>query len=216
MFEWVDFGGIDMSKFTISSIIVFITIFYSGVTMAIEEPKYTVDSKNQNYEIRTYNSTLVAETTVDAKFDEAGNRAFRILADYIFGNNTTQTKIEMTAPVSQAKSEKIEMTAPVNLTEGDKGFLVQFTMPAKFDMQNIPKPNDDRVKIREVPGRKVAVFSYSGSWSEDRYKSKLSEFKSALEKDNIKTVGAPIFARYNSPFQLWFLRRNEIWLEVAL
>ncbi len=183
--------------------------------MAIEEPKYAVDSKNDRYEIRAYESTLVAETVVDAEFDEAGNQAFRILADYIFGNNTSQTKIEMTAPVAQVKSEKIEMTAPVNLTKSGSGFLVQFTMPAKFNMQNLPKPKDERVRIREIPGRKVAVFGYSGSWSESRYKSKLGEFVSALEKDGVKTVGEPVFARFNSPFRLWFLRRNEIWFEVV-
>lgn len=61
----------------------------------------------------------------------------------------------------------------------------------------------------------IAVFSYSGSWSEDRYKRKLAEFRSTLEQDQVKTLGEPIFARFNSPFQLWFLRRNEIWLEVV-
>lgn len=183
--------------------------------MATEEPKYIIESKNDLYEVRNYESTLVAETRVDANFEEAGNRAFKILADYIFGNNTIETKIEMTAPVSQLKSKKIEMTAPVNLTKNDTGFLVQFTMPAIFTLENIPKPNDERVQIREIPKRKVAVFSYSGSWSEDRYKEKLAEFQSALERDHVKTLGEPIFARFNSPFQLWFLRRNEIWVEVV-
>ena len=199
---------------TCKTLIWSLTLF-SGVAMAIEEPKYTISSKGDLYEIRDYESTLVAETAIEAKFDEAGNRAFRILADYIFGNNTSKAKIEMTAPVAQVKSEKIAMTAPVNMTKGDNGFLVQFTMPAKFNLGNIPKPNDERVQIREIPKRKVAVFRYSGSWSEDRYKRKLAEFSSALVKDNVKTVGEPVFARFNSPFQLWFLRRNEIWLEVA-
>jgi hypothetical protein len=200
---------------SICKILILIMPMYSGVTMATEEPKYKIESKNDLYEIRNYDSTLVAETTIDTNFEEAGNRAFRILADYIFGNNTIKTKIEMTTPVSQVKSTKIEMTAPVNLSKNNMGFLVQFTMPAIFTLENIPKPNDERVQIREIPKRKLAVFSYSGSWSEDRYKRKLAEFRSALEKDQIKTLGEPIFARFNSPFQLWFLRRNEIWLEVA-
>lgn len=196
--------------------IVFLFAMFSlGVVMAIEEPKYTVETQKDLYEIRNYTETLVAETVIDASFDKAGNQAFKILADYIFGNNTSQTKIEMTAPVSQVKSEKIEMTAPVNLSKAEKGFLVQFTMPAKFNMQTIPQPNDKRVQIRSIPKRKVAVFRYSGSWSEQRYKEKLAQFMSALQKDNIKTIGEPIFARFNSPFQLWFLRRNEIWLEVV-
>ncbi len=183
--------------------------------MAIEEPKFTVEIKKELYEIRNYESTIVAETTVKADFDEAGNKAFRILADYIFGNNTSKEKIAMTAPVAQAKSEKIAMTAPVSLSENDQGFLVQFAMPSKFTMESLPKPKDDRVILREIPTRKVAVFGYSGSWSEERYKRKLAEFTAALDKDKIKAIGKPVFARFNSPFQLWFLRRNEIWIEVA-
>lgn len=183
--------------------------------MAIEEPKFTVSVRGESYEIRSYEPTIVAETMIDASFDEAGNQAFKILAGYIFGNNTTQAKIAMTAPVAQTKSEKIAMTAPVNLSKGPNGFRVQFTMPAEYNLQNLPKPNDERVKIREIPQRKVAVYSYSGSWSEERYNTKLAEFVAALEKDKVATVGEPIFARFNSPFRIWFLRRNEIWLEVA-
>lgn len=189
-------------------------IFNSGVAMGIEEPKFSVDSKNENYEVRSYESVLIAEVTVDGDFESAGNRGFKILADYIFGNNTTQAKIAMSAPVVQAKSEKIAMTAPVNLSKNEKGYLIQFTMPESFNLQTLPKPNNEVIQIREIPKRKVAVFSYSGSWSESRYKAKLSEFLKHLEADKVKTVGEPIFARFNSPFQLWFLRRNEIWLEI--
>lgn len=184
--------------------------------MAIEEPKYTVGAKTEEYEIREYESTLVAETKVDANFEDAGNQAFKILADYIFGNNTTKVKIDMTAPVSQASSsQKIDMTAPVSLAKAGAGFVVQFTMPAKFNLETLPKPNDARVLIKEIPKRKVAVYSYSGSWSEERYNKNLSKFLAALDRDKVKTEGEPIFARFNSPFQLWFLRRNEIWISIV-
>jgi hypothetical protein len=182
--------------------------------MAIEEPKFSVETKASDYEVRKYGVTLVAETKIEGDFESAGNKAFRILADYIFGNNTTQTKIEMTTPVAQ-QSEKIAMTAPVTLAKDTAGYLVQFTMPEKYNMQTIPKPMDGRVVLRESPARKVAVYTYSGSWSEERYNEKLKSFLASLETNSVKTIGNPIFARFNSPFQLWFLRRNEIWIEVA-
>ena len=184
--------------------------------MAVSEPKYSVERKTDYYEIRLYSSTIVAQTQVDEKFDAAGNKAFRVLADYIFGNNKSKTKISMTAPVAQqAVSEKIEMTAPVSQIKNLGGYLVQFTMPEEYTMATLPEPNDSRVQLVEILGRKIVVFSYSGSWSENRYKNKLEEFRTILSNDNVSTVGEPIFARFNSPFQLWFLRRNEIWLEVA-
>lgn len=195
-----------------SLILVFLLLTFTGGAMAIEEPKFTVESKSEAYEIRKYAATLVAETEIESTFGEAGNQAFGILADYIFGNNTTEAKIAMTAPVSQqASSQKIAMTAPVSQVKTNSGYLVQFTMPAEFTLESLPKPKDPRVKIVQIPERRVAVYKYSGSWSESRYNEKLSEFKAALEKDKILTVGEPIFSRFNSPYQLWFLRRNEIW-----
>lgn len=186
-----------------------------GSAVAIEEPKYTVQSRTDRYEIRRYSKILVAQTLVDADFDEAGNKAFRILADYIFGNNKPNQKIAMTAPVSQtAAPQKIAMTAPVTQVKEQNGFLIQFTMPASYTLSTLPEPNDPRVQIRELPAHTVAVYTYSGSWSESRYQEKLADFRRELEKAGVKTSGEPIFARFNSPFRLWFLRRNEIWLEV--
>ena len=37
----------------------------------------------------------------------------------------------------------------------------------------------------------------------------------ALAEQGLKPRGEPLFARYNSPFSLWFLRRNEIWFRVG-
>jgi hypothetical protein len=194
----------------------FIFLQGAGVCMAIEEPSFSVESKTDQYEIRRYQPTLVAETKIESEFEEAGNRAFRILADYIFGNNKVKAKIAMTAPVTQIPiSEKISMTAPVNQIKTQGGFLVQFTMPKKYSMSDIPIPNDSRVQLRIIPARRVAVYSYSGSWSESRYKRKLAAFLSELNNGGVKTVGDPVFARFNSPFQIWFLRRNEIWMELA-
>ncbi len=183
--------------------------------MAIEEPKYIVESKTEYFEIRKYSPMIVAETEVSVDFDDAGNESFRILADYIFGNNQAKSKIEMTAPVTQQlTSEKIAMTAPVSQTKSAGGYLVQFTMPEKFSLESLPIPNNPKVKIRQLPSRKVAVYTYSGSWSQTRYLEKLADFKAKLDNSGIETFGEPVLARYNSPFRLWFLRRNEIWLEI--
>ena len=203
-----------------SLLILFLLFFnLTGDAMAIEEPSYSIISKNESYEIRKYESVIVAETKVNADFEDAGTQAFRILAGYIFGGNKSRTKIAMTAPVNQestASSEKIDMTSPVSMTKQQEGFLVQFTMPKQYTIATLPIPNDSRVEIRQIPERTVAVFSYTGSWSKSRYLKILDEFYAALKKNDVHTQGEPLFARYNSPFQLWFLRRNEIWIDVAM
>ncbi|MEY2987018.1 MAG: hypothetical protein RJB13_539, partial [Pseudomonadota bacterium] len=193
------------------------SLLYIPDLFAIEEPKYTEKVSYKDFEVRSYAPMLVAQTDVNEEFEDAGNKAFRVLADFIFGNNTTKSKIDMTAPVTQqpTRSEKIAMTAPVTQSKSGSGYVVQFTMPSIYTIDTLPKPNDSRVQIVEVPAKKVAVYTYSGAWSESRYKEKLAEFKKALARESITTVGEPTFARFNSPWALWFLRRNEIWLEVA-
>lgn len=194
---------------------IFFIFFITGVAVAIEEPDYTVMSKADSYEIRKYSPYVVAETKIESDFEKAGNQAFRILAAYIFGANKSKTKIAMTAPVNQQSTpEKIDMTAPVTQIKNLSGFLVQFTMPKKYSLETLPTPDDPRVHLRQMQARNVAVYTYSGSWSESRYNENLETFKAELKKDKIEIKGDPILARYNSPFQLWFLRRNEIWLEV--
>lgn len=178
-----------------------ILLLYSGLAMAIEEPSFTLESKNDIYEIRSYSPILVAEVYINENFDDSGSKGFRILADYIFGK-------------SQDKPEKISMTAPVNQIKTNEGYAIQFTMPSKFTLDSLPKTNDKRITVKELPAKRVAVIRYSGSWSKEKYDEKLSELKTALDKDKIKIVGEPNWARFNSPFQLWFLRRNEIWIEL--
>jgi hypothetical protein len=190
----------------------------TGSAMAIEEPAYTVVQSNSDYEIRNYSKVLVAETKIEGGFEDSGNRAFRILADYIFGNNRSKRKISSSGPVAQEKApvggEKIAMTAPVGMERSGSGFLVQFTLPSSLTLETAPEPVDSRVTLREIPPRKLAVYRYSGSWSEDRFQAKLSEFLELLKRDGITAGGQPHFARFNSPFMIWFLRRNEIWIEV--
>ena len=185
-----------------------VPILTAGVAQAVEEPRFTVEARTTTYEIRRYEPVLVAETPVTAAFDEAGNAGFRVLAGYIFGNNQTRARIAMTAPVIQ------EAAAATILKPAAEGFVVQFTMPAGSALATLPTPNDSRVRLRELPARRIAVLGYSGSWSEARYQAKAAALLAALKTDGLRAVGAPVLARFDSPFQLWFLRRNEVWVEL--
>jgi len=192
-----------------------------GALMAIEEPKYTVIEKNDTFEIREYDTYLVAQTEVSGKFEEMGNKAFRILVKYISGENKQRSKIKMTAPVIQEPKEnngiKIQMTAPV-IQELDQtnpqSAVFSFVMPEKFTLETLPLPLDKRITLKEIPSRTVAIREYSGSWGEEKYKENETILLQALHDADIKIIGKPNFARYNSPFALWFMRRNEIMVEI--
>ena len=183
--------------------------------MAIEEAHYRVLKKDGNFEIRQYKPQIVAETVVEGTFDEVGNAGFKRLFAYISGSNTKQQPIPMTAPVSQeAGSEKIPMTAPVSQEKiGDK-WHISFLMPSQYTMETLPLPIDESIVLKEVPSRLIAAITYSGTWSSTRYEKRRDSLENMLAQNNIRPAGEYIFARYNSPFMPWFLRRNEVLVAV--
>jgi hypothetical protein len=107
------------------------------------------------------------------------------------------------------------MTAPVGQQPiGDK-WVVSFMMPAAYTMETLPVPEDPKVKLRQVPGRRMAVVRYTGFWSERGYHDNKMKLEAWIRENELKVVGDPIWARYNPPFTPWFLRRNEILIQVA-
>jgi hypothetical protein len=181
--------------------------------MATDEPRYTVIRTYDAFEVRRYESGIVAETVVGALPEEAGNQGFRILAGYIFGQNKGARKIEMTAPVAQAPV-KIAMTAPVAQSATASGYVIQFAMPREWTLETLPEPIDNRVVLRAIPARTLAVLGYSGTWSQARYEEQLKTLQDAVSQAGLRWHGEPIWARYDPPWKPWFLRRNEIWVEL--
>lgn len=183
---------------------------------AIEEPDYRVVREVGGIEVRQYSAYTVAEVVVPGPAGDAGNAAFRILAGYIFGKNKGERKLAMTAPVTQTVApQKLEMTAPVTQTAVASGFLVQFVLPKDVSVASAPEPLDPRVRIRAVAPSLVGVIRYSGFWTESNYNEHLAKLRDALRAADLSWTGEPVYSRYNAPFTPWFLRRNEIWLQLA-
>lgn len=183
--------------------------------MAIKEPAHTVIEREEPFEVRDYQSYVVAETFVDGAFDSVGNEGFQRLFRYISGDNRGAEKITMTAPVEQeAASAKIAMTAPVEQQGADGRWRIAFVLPASYTLVNAPRPTDERVVLAEVPQRRMAVVRYRGTWSEARYGKELAELRRFIRERGLTAAGEPVFARYDPPFMPWFLRRNEIQIPV--
>jgi effector-binding domain-containing protein len=82
-------------------------------------------------------------------------------------------------------------------------------------MEKLPIPDDPNIKLRQVPARRVAAVRYSGFWSEDKYLHNKEKLEIWIRENRLTVVGEPVWARYNPPFTLWFMRRNEILIPVA-
>ncbi len=200
--------------------------------MAIEEPKYTVLTTDDAVEVRQYAPMLIAEVLVEGDMDEATNKGFRLIAGFIFGNNhgtgsADSEKIAMTAPVTvEPQATKIAMTAPVTVmpqveAEGGSDYekastwRVNFVMPSQYTLANIPKPKNDAVQLREIPGKYFVVLGYSGFNNLSKIQRKIDEALAWANKKGMQIIGTPQLSRYNPPWTLPMFRRNEIMVEIA-
>ena len=180
-------------------ILIFCTLFilpYSMV-MANEEAKYEVIEKNEIYEIRKYSDRLAVETS-----KEGIDSNFRKLFNYISGRNDDQEKIAMTTPVTQV--------------EKNGNITMQFYLPSKFNLENVPNPSRKDVRIINIEGGYYAVLKYSGRASDGNFIKHKEILEKELKNKNISIVSPPIRATYDSPFTLPMNRRNEAMFKVEL
>ncbi len=198
-------------------------LLWTGTLMATEEPKFESLRQEGNIEIRRYVPVIVAETLVDGDMDSASRRGFQLIANYIFGHNE---RIAMTVPVvaePQGSAEKIAMTVPVSIEAqntdnskmaGAQRWRIHFVIPSQYTLATLPKPLDPQVQLREIPAKTFAALTYSGINSESTVQEKADQLLNWLKTREIATIGQPQLARYNPPWTLPFLRRNEILQEI--
>jgi effector-binding domain-containing protein len=192
-----------------------------GATAA-EEPSYDTTARDGRIEIRQYGEILVAQTTVDGEYDQVGSAAFRRLADFIFGNNDSRTKVAMTSPVfqevagsRQSTGERIDMTTPVLQESDDEtAWTMTFVMPAEYTLSTLPRPRDSRVQIRTVPSKTVAALRFSGRLTKKRFDRYSAELLDWVADNGFIVRSSPRSAGYDPPWTLPPLRRNEIQIDV--
>jgi hypothetical protein len=198
------------------------TFLWMESAMATEEPHYNVLVSEAPFELRHYAPTLIAQTVVDGDMDAASNKGFRLIADFIFGNNLA---------AGSEQAEKIAMTAPVTIepqlarapagqsgdtsVAGAKQWRIHFVMPSQYTSVNIPKPNNNAVSLHELPSKYFVVHRYSGFNSMARVQEKTNEALAWAKQQSLKVVGTPQLSRYDPPWTLPMFRRNEIMVEVA-
>lgn len=181
----------------------------------VESPKYEVEADYGKFEVRCYPPRLVAEVTVSGNAREATEAGFRILADFIYGNNTPSTKLQETC-AADLTAQKIDMTVPVDRTGSGDKWAIAFTMPSEYTRKTLPEPNDPRIRIRQVPARRYAVLRFRGAPSERGVDRLIQKFTAIVDANKLKRSSAkPIYARYDPPWTPGLLRRNEIFVELA-
>jgi len=184
-------------------LIVLFVLFQSFISMPgnkTEEQKYSIVRKYKDFEIRFYPSAIVATINSNAKtYKELSGPGFQKLAGYIFGGNEANTKISMTTPVQMDINDSVS--------------TMSFVMPSSYTKENLPKPNDPGVIIKNTADEYVAVISFGGYASDEDLKFYSEKLQNLLKENGISSFGNYRFLGYNPPFQ-FVGRRNEIIVSV--
>lgn len=184
-----------------------------------EQPAFTLVERGEGFELRRYKARLVAEVEVTGDPQTASDTGFRLLAGFIFGGNTRAEKVAMTSPVDMraiGEPEKIAMSAPVDRQRRGERWVVTFTMPSKYTRETLPRPNDPRVQIRELPAVSFAVRRFSGVPNDAAVASEVAALRAALALAGHSVRDTPaIFSRYDPPWTPAVMRRNEVMLELT-
>lgn len=163
-------------------------------------PAYQVLVADKSIQIRQYPELIVANVRIQGDRYDSINEGFRILADYIFGDNSQKRNIAMTAPVMQ--------------TEDKNEWIVQFIMPSEMSQATLPTPDDKRIFLTTLPPTKFIVIEFNGMATDRNLNAHAQHLKDYIAKHQLKATGKLIYGFYNPPWILPFLRRNEIMMEV--
>lgn len=195
--------------------IVLIGAIAAGPIMSdVETPNYEIVKSQDAIEIRQYEPMIIAKVQMNGKREDAIGGGFRLLADYIFGNNIANQDIAMTAPVQQQESTKIAMTAPVQQQSAGNYWQVSFVMPSEYTMDTLPKPVNERVVLKEIPAKTFAAITFSGTNSDENVKAHEKILLEYVEANDLSVISTPKYAFYNPPWTLPPMRRNEVMIEI--
>lgn len=189
-------------KIFIIAIIIFIGLFILFQIYTImsinktETQSYKLIRKEENFEIRYYPAATMAMISSSSKsYRDLGSSGFRKLAKYIFGGNN--------------ENKQIAMTSPVHMEIGENKSTMAFVLPAAYNQNNVPKPEDLGIDIITSEPEYVAVIQFGGFSSNESIQEHRMRLENDLKKKGITYYGNFRYLGYNPPYQL-LGRKNEV------
>jgi hypothetical protein len=192
----------------------------SSISSASPELPYELLEKDGAIELRQYQSFITASVSFKSVQDMEDN-GFKILADYIFGNNISMTSpvytgedIGMTSPVYTG-GEDIGMTSPVYTGSESREWTMTFVMPSRYTMETLPKPVNKAIKITEVAPKVMATIRFNGRRTQARTSRFEKKLRSWIKANRLNIIGSAVYAGHNPPWTLPSLRRNEVLFQIV-
>ena len=188
-----------ISLLVIAAVFLVFQLVVSMTTSDIETPKYKVLKKYPRFELRQYESMMLATTNLGpASYDEKASQGFRTIASYIFGKNKSNEKIAMTAPV---------------IYHADSISTLSFVVPRSKTEESMPVPIDSNLTFIVQAPKLLAVLDFGGFINDEKLAARMAELKKAVLKEGFQIKGKGYFFGYNPPWQL-IGRKNEVAFEL--
>ena len=187
------------------NLIAAILLFYPMTLFSYEEAKYELLFQDDDFEVRRYLPALIAETSSNGNWKDANNKSFNVLGGYIFGENKEERKIAMTTPVETSSQEGYHYD---NFSQKR---TLRFFMPRQYTKKELPTPTSNKMGFIELPERIIAVYKFSGFYSESNFKNHSKKLQAIVDEKNLERTDIESIAVYNAPWTPWFLRRTEVW-----
>ena len=180
-----------------------------------ETPDYrVVETLGPGMEIRDYPAMTMAAVTVDGSKERASGRAFRVLANYIFGGNSGNAKIAMTTPVVSKPATMIQYAGePVMdeaVPERSETWTQAFILPSEYEMSELPAPEDGAIRIFRTAPYRVATVRFEGAGSPAQYARARETLSAELAERGIEHAPVPEYAGYDAPWVDPRKKRHEV------
>lgn len=166
----------------------------------VEIAPYNVLEKENNIELRHYDSLILVSTSMSEGMEEQGSPFYKLF-DYISGENQDARQIPMTAPVFMDQA-------------GMKTEKMSFVLPATFKINDAPQPKDPSVQLEEIKDYTVAAIVFSGFLNQENINEHKAILREWIKNKGYKPTGEVRAAGYNPPFTVPALRRNEVLISV--
>ena len=162
-----------------------------------EKPEYVVASAEEAFEIRDYGPQLWAQHSARGTYRSAVEQGYIRLERYFTGENTVPEAIPMTAPI---------MVRDDNAA----GWTTMFPLPDAYSVESAPRPVDQRIRVVELPPRRIAAVKFRGPLGEAALRDQAALLDAWLAAQGIAHRGDFTLANYDPPWKPAAARRNEV------
>lgn len=169
-----------------------------GMTVAKpDQPEFTVVSAEEDFEIRDYSAIVVAQFTMRGTYSRSVSDGYINLERYFLGENTVPERIDLTVPVMV----RDDLAA---------GWTTMFVLPRGYRQHSAPAPLDQRVRVVEIPARRVAVVKFGGKLNELVMREQVERLDAWLAARGIAHLGDFTLAGYDQSWVPGKWRGNEV------